>query len=167
MAAGLRVVEPPRPAALVMTGLVVALAVGLVGWLPASRRALIRATVRRLGLLRRLRTDRRCARLLAAQAALTASLAASFLAALHTVSASAPMAAALALYLAVSALAAGGPLPGGLGVVEPALAAGLMVLGVPAAPAVAGVIVFRAVSYWLPLLPAAFAYRRLRREGCC
>jgi uncharacterized membrane protein YbhN (UPF0104 family) len=42
-----------------------------------------------------------------------------------------------------------------------------MVLGVPAAPAVAAVIVFRTVTYWLPLLPAAFAFRSLRRHSCC
>lgn len=167
LAAGLRVVEPPRPASLVVAGLIVALAAGLAGWVPASRRALVRAAVRRLGLLRHLVTDRGRSRLLVWQVALTASLAASFLAALHTVSVSVPMAAAVALYLAASALAVGGPLPGGLGVVEPALAAGLMVLGAPVAPAVGSVIVFRAVTYWLPLLPAAFAYRRLRRQGCC
>jgi len=167
LADGFRVAEPPRPAALVVTALAVAVLAGLAGWLPASRRALARAAVQRVRLLRRLRTDRRSARLLAAQAALTGSLALSFLAALRAVSVSVPIAAAVTLYLASWALAAGGPLPGGLGVIEPALAAGLMVLGVPAAPAVAGVVVFRAATYWLPLLPAAFAYRRLRRQGCC
>jgi len=167
LADGLRVAEPPRSAALVVAALAVAVVAGLGGWLPASRRALARAAVRRLRLLRRLRTDGRSVRLLLAQTALTASLALSFLAALRAVSVSVPIAAAVTLYLASWALAAGGPLPGGLGVVEPALAAGLMVLGVPAAPAVAGVIVFRAATYWMPLVPAGFAYRRLRRQGCC
>lgn len=118
-------------------------------------------------MLRQLVGDRRLSHLLAWQVALTASLAVSFLAALLAVSVSVPMAAAVALYLAASALAVGGPLPGGRGVVEPALVAGLMVIGVPAAPAVGAVIVFRAVTYWLPLLPATFAYRRLRRQCCC
>ena len=167
LAGGLRVAEPARPASLVVAGLAVAVAAGLAGWLSASRRTLVRAAVRRLRLLWRLRTDGRSARLLLAQLALTASLTLSFLAALRAVSVSVPTAAAATLYLASWALGAGGPLPGGLGVVEPALAAGLMVLGVPAAPAVAGVIVFRVATYWMPLVPAAFAYRRLRREGCC
>lgn len=167
LAEGIRLAEPPRPAALAVAALAVALVAGALGWIPASRRALVRAAVRRLRLLRRLRADGRSARLLLAQIALTASLAVSFLAALRAVSVSVPIAAAVTLYLASWTLAAGGPLPGGLGVVEPALAAGLMVLGVPAAPAVAAVIVFRAATYWMPLLPAAFAYRRLRRQGCC
>lgn len=167
LADGFRLGEPPRPAALVVTALTVTVLAGLIGWLPASRRALARAALGRLRLLRRLRADGRSVRLLLSQAALTASLAASFLAALQALSVSVPVAAAVTLYLVSSALAAGGPLPGGLGVTEPALAAGLMVLGVPAAPAVAAVIVFRAVTYWLPLLPAAVAYRRLRRQGCC
>lgn len=77
------------------------------------------------------------------------------------------MAAAVALYLTDRRWPRADRSPGGLGVVEPALAAGLMVLGVAAVPAVAAVIVFGAVTYWLPLVPAAFAYRRLCREGCC
>lgn len=36
LAAGLRVVESPRPASLVVAGLVVAVAAGLVGWLPRA-----------------------------------------------------------------------------------------------------------------------------------
>ena len=77
-----------------------------------------RPAVRGLGLLRQLVGDRRLSHLLAWQVALTASLAVSFLAALLAVSVSVPMAAAVALYLAASALAVGGPLPGGRGVVE-------------------------------------------------
>jgi uncharacterized membrane protein YbhN (UPF0104 family) len=167
LADGLRVAEPPRRATALVAALVLAISAGLVGWLPASRRAVVRAAVQRLGLIRRLRPDSRSIRLLLAQLALTATLALSFLAALRAVSVSVPIAAAVALYLVSWALAAGGPLPGGLGVLEPALAAGLMVLGVPAAPAVAGVLVFRAATYWVPLVPGAFAYRRLRRQGCC
>ena len=167
VAEGLRLAEPPRPAALILVALGVGLFVGGAGWLPASRRALVRLAVRRLRLLRRLRADTRTARLLLAQIAMSASFALSFLAALRSVSVSVPIAAAVTLYLVSSAFAVGAPLPGGLGIVEPALAAGLMVLGVPAASAVSSVVVFRGVTYWLPLVPAAFAFRRLRQQGCC
>lgn len=167
IADGFRLGEPPRRAEIVIVALVVALLAGVVGWLPAGRRAVALAAVARLRLLGRLGADGRSARLLLAQLALTGSLALSFLAALRAVSVSAPVAASVTLYLLCAALAAGGPLPGGLGVIEPALAAGLMVLGVPAVPAVAAVILFRALTYWVPLLPAAVAFRRLRRQGCC
>ena len=168
LAAGLRVVEPPRPAALVVVGLSVGVVAGIIGWLPSSRRRLARAALRRLRLLRRLAGDRRRGvRLLASQIGLTGSLAAAFVASVQATSGSTPMLATVALYLAASALAASGPLPGGLGVIEPALAAGLMVLGVAAPPAVASVVLFRALTFWMPLLPAALAFRRLRRQGCC
>lgn len=164
---GLRVVEPPRPAALVVTALVVTLLGGLAAWVPANRRALARAAVPRLRRLRRLAEHPGRSRLLASQVGVTAALAAAFLAAMRAASVEVPAAPALALYLAAAAVAAGGPLPGGLGVVEPALAAGLMVLGVAAAPAVAAAILFRAVTYWLPLAPGAFAFWRLQRQGRC
>ena len=167
VAGGVRVFEPPRAAALVMGALVVVVVAGVVGWLPASRRALVRAAVGRVRLLRRLRIDALSARLVLAQVGLTASLALSFLAALRAVSVSVPVTAAVTAYLLGAALGTAGPLPGGLGVVEASLAAALMVLGVAAAPAVGAVIVFRAVTYWLPLLPGAIAYRTLRRHGCC
>jgi len=167
VADGFRFGEPPRRATIVIVALAITVLAGVVGWLPAGRRAVVRSTVKRLRLLGRLRLDGRSVRLLLAQVALTGSLAVSFLAALRAVSVSVPVAAAVSLYLLCAAVAAGGPLPGGLAVIEPALAAGLMVLDVSAVPAVAAVIVFRAVTYWLPLLPAAAAYRRLRRQRCC
>lgn len=168
LGSGLRLVEPPRPAALVVAGLAVAIVAGALGWLSAGRRALARAVLGRLVLLRRLLTERRRGtRLVVSQLGLTASLAAALLASLRAIDAAMPVAAVVAVYLAAVVLAANGPLPGGLGVVEPAVVAGLMVLAVPAAPAVVSVVVFRAVTYWLPLLPGAVAFRRLRRQGCC
>jgi len=67
----------------------------------------------------------------------------------------------IALYLVVSALGALVPSPGGLGFVEPALAVGLVIAGSPAAAALVSVILFRVLSFWLPMAPAAFAARKL------
>lgn len=69
------------------------------------------------------------------------------------------------VYLGGSVFTAVSPTPGGLGAVEAALVAGLTFVGVAPAPAVAGVLVFRLLTYWLPVLPGWFALRGLRRRG--
>lgn len=75
-----------------------------------------------------------------------------------------PIAELLAVFLAGSAVGSTAPTPGGLGALEAALVAGLMTFGVAATPAVAGVLIYRLVTYWLPILPGAVALRILRRD---
>lgn len=55
------------------------------------------------------------------------------------------------------ALGAATPTPGGLGGVEAGLAAGLVAYGVDSAAALAAVLVYRLISYWLPLAVGAMA----------
>jgi uncharacterized protein (TIRG00374 family) len=52
--------------------------------------------------------------------------------------------------------------PGGLGVIEVTLVAITVGFGAPRATAVLAVLGYRIVNYWLPLLPGAVAYLRLR-----
>jgi undecaprenyl-diphosphatase len=52
-----------------------------------------------------------------------------------------------------------------LGALEAGLVAGLTSVGMQAAPAVTAVLVFRVVTYWLPVLPGAAAFWALRRAG--
>ena len=52
--------------------------------------------------------------------------------------------------------------PGGLGVVEVTLVAITVSSGAPRATAVLAVLGYRIVNYWLPLLPGAVAYLRVR-----
>jgi len=68
-------------------------------------------------------------------------------------------------YLAAAAIGAASPTPGGLGAIEAALVRMLIRFNVPSGPAIAGVLAFRLVTYWLPLLPAAAAFRALHRSG--
>ncbi|RIQ20509.1 flippase-like domain-containing protein [Jiangella rhizosphaerae] len=56
------------------------------------------------------------------------------------------------------------PTPGGLGAVEAALTAGVSTLGVPASAAVTAVLVFRIVSFWLPILPGWVLWTQMRRR---
>jgi uncharacterized membrane protein YbhN (UPF0104 family) len=72
-----------------------------------------------------------------------------------------------------SAMATTAPTPSGLGALEATLVAALTSLGAAAPAAVAGVLTFRVVTYWLPIVPGALALRVLRgrpivasRDGC-
>jgi uncharacterized membrane protein YbhN (UPF0104 family)/tRNA A-37 threonylcarbamoyl transferase component Bud32 len=55
------------------------------------------------------------------------------------------------VYLTGSAIGSIIPTPGGLGAVEAALAAGLTAAGVPGAVAVSAVLLFRLLTFWLPV----------------
>ena len=71
---------------------------------------------------------------------------------------------ALLVYLAGSAFGAVAPAPAGIGAVEAALIAGVGHLGVHPAVAVAGVLSYRLVTYWLPVLPGLACAASLRRR---
>jgi uncharacterized protein (TIRG00374 family) len=74
------------------------------------------------------------------------------------------VAAAGAVYLAGTAVAAAAPTPGGVGAVEAALIAGLTAIGVPTAQAAPAVLVFRVATFWLPVLPGWLAFTLLTRR---
>jgi uncharacterized protein (TIRG00374 family) len=70
------------------------------------------------------------------------------------------------VYLTGSALGSIIPTPGGLGAVEAALTAGLTAAGVPGGVAVSAVLLFRLLTFWLPvpLGWAAFNYLERRHD---
>lgn len=57
------------------------------------------------------------------------------------------------------------PTPGGLGAVEAALTAGLGAAGLGAGIAVPAVLLFRLLTFWLPIIPGWLAWNRLQRHG--
>ncbi len=56
------------------------------------------------------------------------------------------------------------PLPGGIGGVEGGMIGAFLAFGVPSRLAVIAVLAYRTISYWLPTVPGAVAYLRLRRR---
>jgi undecaprenyl-diphosphatase len=56
------------------------------------------------------------------------------------------------------------PTPGGLGGAEAGLFAGFTAYHVAAAPALAAVLLYRLLTYWLPLLPGVIALIAIRRQ---
>ena len=55
------------------------------------------------------------------------------------------------------------PMPGGVGGVEGGMIASLAAFGVDAGQAVVAVLLFRAVTFWLPMIPGIVAYFQLRK----
>ncbi len=66
-----------------------------------------------------------------------------------------------ALYIVTAGVAAGAvtPVPGGLGGVEAGMVAALLSVGVAASPALAVVLLYRLVSYWLPIVPGFICFQ--------
>jgi len=69
------------------------------------------------------------------------------------------------VFLVATIAAAPAPTPGGLGVVELALVAGLVIFGTPMAIALPAVFLFRLLTFWLPVPAGLGAYRSLVRSG--
>ena len=76
------------------------------------------------------------------------------LAVAHAVGTAVPVGAQATAVLAVAAVGAVGPLPGGIGVIEPGLVTALVIGGADPAPAVAAVLIYAVLAIWLPLLLA-------------
>ena len=70
-----------------------------------------------------------------------------------------------AVYLGASLVAAAAPTPGGLGAIEAALVAGFTGVGMDPGIAVAGVLSYRLVTFWLPVLPGWLCFRLLERRS--
>lgn len=69
------------------------------------------------------------------------------------------------LFMTANTVASAAPTPGGVGAIEAALVAVLTGIGVEPADALSIVVVFRLMTYWIPVLPAWVALRRVRRAG--
>ena len=55
------------------------------------------------------------------------------------------------------------PMPGGVGGVEGGMIGAFVAFGVDAGLAVVAVLVYRAFTFWLPLIPGVIAYFQLRK----
>lgn len=68
------------------------------------------------------------------------------------------------LFMTANTVAAAAPTPGGVGAVEAALVTVLTSVGVESGQAISVVVVFRVVTFWLPVIPAYVALAHLRRN---
>jgi uncharacterized protein (TIRG00374 family) len=82
-------------------------------------------------------------------------------ASLHAFGAPPPFAAIVMAYF-IGQLANVIPLPGGIGGVEGGMIGALIAFGAQGSLAILGVLAYRLISFWLPTIPGAIAYVRLR-----
>jgi uncharacterized protein (TIRG00374 family) len=150
---------------LVLVAVVAVLTIaGVVRWSPKMRERIISPGREAARALRNaVRQPWQVFRLLGGSIGVTGMYALALAASLHAFGARPPLIDVVAVYLGGSALGSVSPTPGGLGTIEAALVAGLTALGVATGSAVAGVLAFRLMTYWLPILPGMFVFRHLRR----
>jgi uncharacterized membrane protein YbhN (UPF0104 family) len=147
--------------------MLVALLLPATGVAMALARSDVRSAANRVGAhLTALGHDpRRTIRLLAASAGITTSFCLALCAAVQGAGGGISIVSIVAVFVVGSAVAAAAPTPGGLGALEAGLIAGLTSVGEPAAAAVTAVLVYRLVTFWLPVLPGAICFWALRRSG--
>ena len=116
------------------------------------------------GLLDVLRTPAQAAKLFSGVAGVTLANVLMLTAALHAFGVQPSLLKVGAVYLGGEALASASPTPGHLGAIEAVLVANLTTLGVQTGPAVAGVLIYRLLGFWLPIIPGILAHRYLRRQ---
>lgn len=74
-------------------------------------------------------------------------------------------AAVAVVFLAGNAIGSAAPTPGGLGAVEASLSLGLTVAGLPGVVATSAVLLFRLMTFWLPVLPGWASFTWLQRHN--
>jgi uncharacterized membrane protein YbhN (UPF0104 family) len=170
----------PHPLLLAAAGLFVlfaAAAGGIILYLPGRRRgrwerrlAPLKPLSRAMGLLRQ--ADPRLSRapgLHAAALALQGGILLLDAATVHvflaTLGASLPFAAVFAAVMAATLFRTVGVSPGGLGTFEAACVVALKTAGASVPAALSATLLFRALSYWLPMAPGFWFSRRLVSKG--
>ena len=84
---------------------------------------------------------------------------------LLTMGQSLPFAELMVVQIGAGMLGGAAPVPGGMGVTEAALMSMLAGFGVPAAPALAAVFLFRFITFLIPPIAGFFTLRWLRAKG--
>ncbi|WP_405142323.1 flippase-like domain-containing protein [Sphaerisporangium sp. NBC_01403] len=69
------------------------------------------------------------------------------------------------VFLAGNAIGSAAPTPGGLGAVEASLSLGLTLSGLPGTVATSAVLLFRLLTFWLPVLPGWASFAWLQRHN--
>jgi uncharacterized membrane protein YbhN (UPF0104 family)/membrane-associated phospholipid phosphatase len=161
--AGVGDVTLPRSrAALAAVAALLALG-GIVLWTPLGRRRLARPAVAAArSLADVVRSPAKSLQLFGGSAAISLSYIAALTASLEAFHSGPRLVQVAAVYLGSAAIASVSPTPGGLGAMEAALVAGLTAVGAPVGGAVAAVLSFRLLTFWLPTIPGAVVYRLLR-----
>lgn len=155
---------PPR-FELELVAVAIAIVIGVVVWSPFGRRSIIpRLRDAGRGLRSTLRQPVRALQLFGGSALITLAYGYALAFSLNAFGRQLPIITVFAVYLVATAVASLAPTPGGLGAVEAALVAGLTTVGGAARVAVAAVLLFRLLTFWLPIAPGLVTFRHLTRD---
>jgi undecaprenyl-diphosphatase len=163
--AGLGEIKTPKGWEIIVALVAVSVVAGVALWSPLGRRRLVppaRAAARSLAATAR--RPARALRLFGGSAGVTTCYILALAASLRAFGADVSALKIAVVFLGGSAVASAAPTPGGLGAVEAALVAGLTAVGVASGPAVTGVLAYRLLTFWLPIIPAWLTFRALRRR---
>lgn len=164
-----RLPVPDASTAVLVVGAVILLS-GVVMLLPIGRKLLTKYLVPALragasSVASIARTPAKLVTLVSGSVLVTTSYIVAMLASLAAFDVNLPLATVAFVYLAGAAISSAAPTPGGVGATEAALIAGYTAVGVTAATAFAAVLLFRLVTFWLPILPGWLALAGLQRSG--
>jgi glycosyltransferase 2 family protein len=159
--------QPPTWVYFVIAGLI--LVVLTVVAIPAGRRLLRARLAPVLGqvvprLLAVMQQPRKLAEGIGGALLLTAAYILCLAACIRALGGSVPLASTAVVYLTGAALGSAVPTPGGLGAVEAALSAALTAAGLPGATSVSAVLLFRTITFWLPIPVGWGAFNYLERH---
>lgn len=148
--------------------LVAAIVIGGLVFLAASpdRLKKLLVTIRRSyrDLRKTLSEPRRALMLFGGAAGTTLAYIATLAISMYAVGSDVSLITIAAVYLAGEVIGSASPTPGGLGVLEGAFVAGFATFGVSTGVAVAGVLLYRLLTFWLPILPGLAALRYLQGQ---
>jgi len=166
-AAQIHSLRPPTWAYLVLAGLLILVLAAIA--LPSGRRLLRARLAPTLGqvlprLLDLAQNPRKLAEGLGGALLLTVAYVLCLAACVRALGGSVPIASVAVVYLTGSALGSAAPTPGGLGAVEVALSAGLTAAGLPGATALSAALLFRLLTFWLPVPVGWVAFNYLQRR---
>ncbi len=159
--------QPPRWVYFVLAGLVLLVLVAIA--VPPGRRLLRARLVPTLGqvlprLLDVAQSPRKLAEGVGGALLLTGAYVLCLAACVRALGGTVPIASVAVVYLTGSALGSAAPTPGGLGAVEVALSAGLTAAGLDNATALSSVLLFRLLTFWLPVPLGLIAFNYLQRR---
>ncbi|MEZ5322655.1 MAG: lysylphosphatidylglycerol synthase transmembrane domain-containing protein [Microthrixaceae bacterium] len=161
-------VRLPAASTVAMVLGVAVLLVAVLAALPAGRRlwsTRVRPAIGRAarGMVDVARSPLRLLQLVGGSAMVTVSYAAALAASVEAFHGNLPVAPVAIVYLLGSVVQSVVPTPGGLGAAEAAYIGGLTAIGLTSERAVAAVLLFRLVTFWLPVLPGWLAMTWLQR----
>ncbi len=160
----------PTVTVVAVIGIVLAGAIGFFSLIPAGRRLLenrIRPMVRDglHGLRQLARRPRKLVAVVGGSVVVTLGFTVAFVCTVEAFGGGPSVAQLGVAYLVAWAVAVFAPTPGGLGALELVLIAALGRLGMPSETAVSSVLVFRAFTFWFPVVPGWVTFTWMQRSG--